>query len=372
MDDLPFPIIPIDCHYLIFRELSGDDLFSLVRVNKYTNKLCNNNFWRERYLELIPIDIRDYVIDETYKQIYYRFYKLNTSYRFLESIKLGYLPIVQENKVLVETQVFDLLGKIEYNLNCKRYPNIKSTIRHIFNRCPCYNKFRIPDVLIKINDFELISEFENTHNFGDLLVSSIENSKESVIKYLIERYDFYNLLNAHHYRIAGCLNLEIHRKLIATKYLVTTHYIIGLLIAKKIDIINDIITSCNMPNFDIQLVYNRYVDKNYLKIVLDYYKDILTDEQSNQLLTRLPGLIQGIPDYLDLLIYLRNKYKIKRATLNALFISFIQFDKINLVKLIVSNGLNLKKIKLIGLIKYCQRGGKLEMKDYLESLNATR
>jgi len=81
-----FTNIPeIDTQILL--ALPDDSLEAACTINKYASSLCNENFWRQRFIQTFDVSIDKYIEkNETYKNIYKKLRTLTIDKQLIEDI----------------------------------------------------------------------------------------------------------------------------------------------------------------------------------------------------------------------------------------------------------------------------------------------
>jgi hypothetical protein len=81
-----------------------DELFAICLASKYTQELCNESFWRNKFIREFGTDLGKYV-DKPYNQLYKYLRPLNDEELLEISSEKGYLPIIV---IIIEKNIVDI------------------------------------------------------------------------------------------------------------------------------------------------------------------------------------------------------------------------------------------------------------------------
>jgi hypothetical protein len=91
-----------------------EELFAVCLVNKYMQQVCNESFWRNKFIREFGTDLGKYA-DKSYKNLYKKLKSLNYEKLLKFSVKRGYLSLIRR---LIKINNINIRSN-NYNINIR-------------------------------------------------------------------------------------------------------------------------------------------------------------------------------------------------------------------------------------------------------------
>jgi ankyrin repeat protein len=206
-----FPIGIHDIDREILYHVSDKVLFNVCVTNKYMQQVCNESFWRNKFIGRFETDLGKYA-NEPYINLYKKLNLLSDEELLKISAKKGYLPLI---KLLVKESIITFYEnealRDTIHLHVAKY-YIEKKNHDILNFDPWGGKFYADidyTAIIAVENGNLdiikyfvecgINFFENNNN---IFIHAIYNGDLNVIKYLIK----YINLSKHYDKLEECIS----------------------------------------------------------------------------------------------------------------------------------------------------------------------
>jgi hypothetical protein len=108
---IKFPTGIHDIDREILFHVSDEELYAICVTNKYMQQVCNENFWRNKFIRKFGIDLDKYS-NKSYKILYRELKSLNNEQLLKISSKKEYLPLIKlliENGTNIHSEHFVML-----------------------------------------------------------------------------------------------------------------------------------------------------------------------------------------------------------------------------------------------------------------------
>jgi hypothetical protein len=89
-----FPIGIYDIDRKILFHVPDKELYAICIINKYLQQVCDEIFWRNRFVQAFGIDLKQYA-NKPYMKLYKELINLNNKKLLGISEKRGYLPLIK-------------------------------------------------------------------------------------------------------------------------------------------------------------------------------------------------------------------------------------------------------------------------------------